>query len=69
VRRDKEKEHENGSGREPDEETCARRPAVEFGREFFGAHSTASAFDADNRHRSLYANRSLDFDTDIGRQY
>jgi hypothetical protein len=56
VRRDKEKEQENGSGREPDEEPCApysRRAAVEFGMEFFGAHSRASAFDADNRHRSL----------------
>jgi hypothetical protein len=53
VRRDKEKEQENGSGREPDKEPCARRPAGEFGREFFGAHGTASAFDADDRHRLL----------------
>jgi hypothetical protein len=54
VRRDKEKEQENGGGREPDEEPGApytRRAAVEFGVEFFGAHGWASAFDADNRHR------------------
>ena len=53
MRRDEEKEQENGSGREPDKEPSARRPAVEFGREFFGAHGAVSAFDADNRHRSL----------------
>jgi hypothetical protein len=55
VRRDKEKEQENRSGREPDKEPCApytRRAVVEFGMKFFGAHISASAFDADNRHRS-----------------
>jgi hypothetical protein len=56
VRRDKEKEQENGGGREPDEEPCAphaRRAAVEFGMEVFGAYGRASAVDADSRHRSL----------------
>jgi hypothetical protein len=56
VRRDEEKEQENDNGREPEKEPCApcsRIAAVEFGVKFFGAHSRASAFDADNRHHSL----------------
>jgi hypothetical protein len=55
VRRDEEQEQENESGRKPDEELFAphtRKSAVEFGIEF-GAHSSASAFDADNRQRSI----------------
>jgi hypothetical protein len=56
VRRDEEKEQENDNGHEPDEQPCApytRRTTIEFGMEFFGAHGSASAFDADNRQGSL----------------
>jgi hypothetical protein len=56
VRRDKEKAQEDDSGREPEEKPCTsqiKRVAIEFAMKFFGAHSRASAFDADNRHPSF----------------
>jgi hypothetical protein len=56
VRRYKEKEQEDDSGREPEKEPCAPligRATIEFAMEFFDSHSRASAFDADKRHPSF----------------
>jgi hypothetical protein len=72
VRRDKEKEQENGGGREPDEERRAPMPEERRLNSVWRCSvlmKGLQAFHADNRHRSLSAIGALDFDTDLRRRY